>query len=222
MNSKQALIEAEKKAEELFHAIEDKSLIVAGKTEKQLNEEIYELAYDDFGIEKFWHKRIVRAGENTLHPYDENPPNRIIQEDDILFFDFGPVFDEWEADFGRTYVLGNDPVKIKLKEDVERLWFEVRDWTHQQKNLSCSQLYLHCFKRARQLGWEFGGEIAGHIVGQFPHERIGKNIIELYIHPENNDLLSLPDKNGNQRDWILEIHLVDKVRKIGAFFEQLL
>jgi hypothetical protein len=32
-----------------------------------------------------------------------------------LFFDFGPIFEDWEADFGRTFVIGNDPIKHKLK-----------------------------------------------------------------------------------------------------------
>jgi len=30
------------------------------------------------------------------------------------------------------------------------------------------------------------------------------------------------DKNGNKRDWILEIHFVDEEKEIGGFFEQLL
>ena len=31
-----------------------------------------------------------------------------------------------------------------------------------------------------------------------------------------------PDKNGNKREWILEIHFIDKEKEIGGFFEQLL
>ena len=83
---KSNLIEAEKTAVELFNEIENRKLIISGKDEKTLNNEIFSLAKELFGIEKHWHKRIVRAGENTLHPYSENPPNRIIQDDDILFF----------------------------------------------------------------------------------------------------------------------------------------
>ena len=30
------------------------------------------------------------------------------------------------------------------------------------------------------------------------------------------------DKKGFKRDWILEIHFIDKSKKIGGFFEQLL
>ena len=38
----------------------------------------------------------------------------IIADDDILFLDFGPIFEEWEADFGRTFVLGDDAVRDLL------------------------------------------------------------------------------------------------------------
>jgi hypothetical protein len=67
-----------------------------------------------FGPTRHWHKRIVRSGPNTLFPYQKNPPDRIIDVDDIVFADFGPVFEAFEADLGRTYVLGGDPVKHRL------------------------------------------------------------------------------------------------------------
>jgi Xaa-Pro aminopeptidase len=73
-----------------------------------------------FGIRRYWHKRIIRAGPNTLQPYRENPPDRVIGADDIVFADFGPIFEEWEADFGRTFVLGDDPVKHRLAADQGR------------------------------------------------------------------------------------------------------
>ena len=78
------LIEAENIAQQLFDAIEERQLIKPGKSENELNEDVFLLADELFGIKKFWHKRIVRSGVNTLVPYDENPPNLILQEDDIL------------------------------------------------------------------------------------------------------------------------------------------
>ncbi|KAG5956298.1 hypothetical protein E4U58_006675, partial [Claviceps cyperi] len=42
------------------------------------------------------------------------PPDRMIEEDDILIVDLGPVFEAWEADFGRTFVLGSDAGRLKL------------------------------------------------------------------------------------------------------------
>ena len=43
-----------------------------------------------------------------------DPEDRIIAADDIVYLDLGPVFEEWEADFGRTYVLGDDREKHVL------------------------------------------------------------------------------------------------------------
>jgi Xaa-Pro dipeptidase len=216
------LVEAEQKALRLFQAIEQRGLIVAGKSEHQLNTEIFELAFELYGIKKYWHKRIVRAGKNTLHPYDENPPDLVLQEDDILFIDFGPVFEEWEADFGRTYVLGRDPYKHQLKDDTESAWHKIQTWFITQKTLTGASLYQHVLKVTSEYGWAFGGGIAGHLIGHFPHERLEKGNYELYVHPENHTDMFLPDKNGNKREWILEIHLVDTEKQIGGFFEQLL
>ena len=112
------LVEAEKKAAKLFLEIESNGLLSAGKSEKEINLAIYDLAFKMYGIKKYWHKRIVRCGENTLSPYNENPKDLILKNDDIIFIDFGPIFDDWEADFGRTYVIGNDKNKIKLKKDI--------------------------------------------------------------------------------------------------------
>lgn len=109
----QDLISAQQKADILFREAETRGYIMPGQTEKELNTKLFNLAEELFGIRKYWHKRIVRAGANTLLPYKENPPNLPIREDEILFFDFGPVFEEWEADYGRTYVLGNDLMKVR-------------------------------------------------------------------------------------------------------------
>ena len=223
INSLQKLIEAEENAVILFKAIEDRGLIKAGKTEKQLNNEIYHVAFELFHIKKYWHKRIVRAGENTLLPYQENPPDLTIQKEDILFFDFGPVFEEWEADFGRTYVLGNNTQMIKLREDVSNAWSEGKLFFEEHKSyLTGADFYRYTKELAIKYGWEYGNHHCGHLIGNFPHEIIvGEEIIN-YIHPENNQLMSAKDKNGNERFWIYEIHFIDQQLKIGGFFEQLI
>ncbi|MFT6838051.1 MAG: Xaa-Pro dipeptidase, partial [Sediminicola sp.] len=159
--AKQNLIEAEGKAEILFTEIENRGLIVAGKAERELNKDIFDLAFELYGIDKYWHKRIVRAGKNTLKPYDENPKDLTLQKDDILFIDFGPIFDEWEADFGRTYVLGNDPIKHKIKQDTAKAWAECKAYFDKQTEITGAEFYTHVVDIAHQYGWEFGGEIAG-------------------------------------------------------------
>ena len=57
---------------------------------------------------------MVRSGPNTLLTYHDPAVDRRIEDDDIVYLDFGPVFDAWEADFGRTYALGTDPHKQRL------------------------------------------------------------------------------------------------------------
>lgn len=217
------LIEAERKASVLFTEVENRGLISPGKTEKKLNTEIFDLAFELFGIKKFWHKRIVRSGANTLLPYKENPPDLELQNNDILFFDFGPVFDQWEADFGRTYVIGNDLRKHQLKNDVETAWHE--GYAHYLRNyhtISGAGLYNFTFDLAVRMGWKYGNHHCGHLVGNFPHETLLGEILSNYIHPDNIDLMMLPDVLGNERFWIYEIHFIDPTLKIGGFFEQLM
>ena len=216
------LVEAEKKAALLFDEIEKQQLIYQGKSEHLINQEIYQLAFKLFGIKKYWHKRIVRAGKNTLHPYDVNPENLMVQEDDIVFLDFGPIFEDWEADYGRTFVLGSDPLKLKLKEDVKNAWDQACSFYFSEKNLTGAVFYNYCCSLAKEKGWEFGGPIAGHLIGHFPHEKLEKENKTNYIHPENHISMNALDRKGKTRHWILEIHFVDRQKEIGGFFEQLL
>jgi hypothetical protein len=72
------LRDAQSKAQELFLEVESRGLIRPGETEDSVSEAIYALAEAMFGISTYWHKRIVRAGKNTLAPYAINPPNRTI------------------------------------------------------------------------------------------------------------------------------------------------
>ena len=216
------LQEAEAKAKQLFSEIEARDIIAPGKTEKEINTEVYNLAFELFGIDKYWHKRIVRAGDNTLRPYDFNPTVLLVQDNDILFVDLGQVFEDWEADLGRTYVIGNDPYKHKLKNDVETAWHEIKEWFGQQTKLTAAAFYAHIIDVTRRYGWEYGGQLAGHLVGNFPHERVEPGNHSLYVLPDNHNDMFLPDASGHPRHWILEIHFVDREKQIGGFFEQLL
>jgi len=216
-----ALRGAQDQAEALFADIE-RTLIRPGVSESRLNEEIYSLAETKFGVTTHWHKRVIRAGENTLHPYNENPPDRVIEEDDILFVDLGPVFEAWEADFGRTFVLGNDPVKHRLKADLAQVWRAVKADFAADPDMTGEALYDAACARAEEAGWHFGGSIAGHLVGAFPHEKIDGDRISFYITRGNGEVLRSVDAEGHERHWILEIHLVDRERRIGGFYEELL
>jgi len=216
-----SLRHAQRMAEALFEEAE-RTLVRPGITEMQLSQEIHALAAERFGVKSHWHKRIVRTGPNTLRPYREDPPDLTIQPDDILFLDFGPVFEDWEADFGRTYVLGDDPVKHRLRGDLEPIFRLAKAHFVAHPQITGAELYAFAVRSAEQAGWSFGGTIAGHLVGEFPHEGIDGDRVFQNIMPGNTRPLESRDSQGRRRHWILEIHLIDRVREIGGFYEELL
>src|SRR5262245_38766855 len=112
------LLEAQQKAAQLFEAVAQAGILRPGATDVGASDAVRDLAAAQFGVERHWHKRIVRSGPNTLRPYQENAPDRVMTVNDIVFADFGPIFAGWEADFGRTWVLGEDPMKLSMRDDL--------------------------------------------------------------------------------------------------------
>lgn len=213
------LLDAQNKAGALFDEIEQ-SLIRPGISEAELSKEIHELAAQRYNVRTHWHKRVVRSGPHTLEPYSENPPDRTIEPDDILFVDLGPVFEAWEADFGRTFVLdGADAEKRRLRDALSPTWEAVKARFVAKADMTGGELFAIAKEEAKKAGYEFGNSHSGHLVGHFPHERIPKDLITFYITDGNDLPMRRLDKQGKQYHWILEMHLVDREREIGGFME---
>jgi Xaa-Pro dipeptidase len=216
-----ALETAARQAETLFDEIERRELIRAGRTEREIDQEIYAIALQQFGVEKHWHKRIVRAGANTLTIAADNPPVRNIESDDIVYVDLGPVFEDWEADLGRTYILGNHP-GAPLVKALPAVFDRVQAHYHSSPDVTGAELYAFAQQAAADAGWIFGGVIAGHLVSEFAHAHIPGNKDLNRIYPGNPKRMRDPDELGRERHWILEIHLVEPNGLYGGFYERLL
>jgi Xaa-Pro dipeptidase len=216
-----SLLEAQHKAEALFADVVRGGLIHAGKLEGELSDEIHRLAQERYGVRRHWHKRIARAGPNTLLGYYDESHDRRIEADDVVFLDFGPVFESWEADFGRTYALGPDPDKHRLVSDIGVAFRRGKELYERTPDLTAGALYDFVAGLAATSGWEFGAPTAGHLIGHFPHER-SPDSKRFQVRSGNGLRLREPDDSGNPRHWILEIHFVDRVRGFGGFFEELL
>ena len=65
----------------------------------------------------------------------------MLQSDDILFLDLGPVFEQWEADFGRTFVLGSDLLKHKLRQDVGQAFADGKRYFNENQDITSDQLF---------------------------------------------------------------------------------
>ncbi|AJT70066.1 M24 family metallopeptidase [Streptomyces chattanoogensis] len=216
------LVEAQRRAAALFAEVEARGLVAPGYGEREVSDRIRDLANAMFGTTKYWHKRIVRSGPNTVFPYKENPPDRIIGEDDIAFVDFGPLFEEYEADFGRTFVFGEDPAKHRLRNDLPLVFAAGREAFRADPDITGGRLHAEVQALAAKAGWTLGGWHAGHLVGEFPHETIDGALVESYITPDNDHPIRRTDRAGWRCHWILEIHLVDEQNGFGGFYEQLL
>jgi Xaa-Pro aminopeptidase len=216
------LEKAQARALKLFDAIEREQLVRPGVSERDIENAIGELSSREFGVEKHWHKRIVRAGANSVTIAGDNPPVRTIAEDDIVYVDLGPVFEAWEADIGKSYVLGADPLKHKLVADLPLLFEQVQAHYRRDPDITGAALYAFAQHAATAAGWRFGGRIAGHIVSEFAHALIPGDKALNRIGPQNPKPMSDPDGKGRTRHWILEIHLVAPDGSFGGFYERLL
>lgn len=157
-----------------------------------------------------WHRIVVRCGSNTTKSFTErSEPGIILQEHDIFFVDIGPIYGDYEGDAGETFVLGDDPVHLKAKQDVREIWNIVRGkWLAER--LTGSELYEFAAQTARQFGWRLNLDLSGHRLSEYPHSaHYGGSLAEIGFRPS-------PDL------WVLEIAIVHPVRRFGAFFEDLL
>jgi Xaa-Pro aminopeptidase len=214
---------AEAKGMALFDAVEREGILRPGRSELEVDHDIFDLARAKFGVQRHWHKRIVRAGPNTVKVYADDPPDRVIAADDTVYLDFGPVFGEWQADIGRSYALGDDPDKKRLVADLPRLFGIVQAHHRASPDITGAELYAFAQKAAEGAGWLFGGTIAGHIIkGEFSMPPPPGNTARNYIAPGNDEPMRLPDTLDRARHWILEIHLTDRGRRFGGFYERLL
>lgn len=217
-----ALHAAQARAAALFRAIEDRKLVRPGESEDSISRAIFDLAAAEFGVQKHWHRRVIRSGPHTRMLFRELPPDRTVQDDDIVSLDLGVVFDELEADFGRSYVLGDDPEKRRLVGDLAAIFQDCRRLYVDSPRITGRELFAHVCEASQQRGWSFGGEHAGHLIGGFPFSRDERNQPRNRIRPDNEWPMHEDGPQGEPRHWILEVHLLDPTGTFGGFYEELL
>jgi methionine aminopeptidase len=217
----ESLRAAQGKAETLYAEVVATGMIRSGIREDELSLAIDALARERFGLRRHWHRRVVRSGPHTVLNYYDGPSDRLIEDGDLVVLDFGPVFGEWEADYGKTYLVGHDPVKAELIRQTEDALRLGRSHYESHPDLTAGEMYDYVVQLGQVWGWEFGASTAGHLIGHFPHE--GHRPDQRFVIEHGNPTpLNSWDARGQRRHWILEIHFVDRTRGLGAFVEELL
>jgi Xaa-Pro aminopeptidase len=187
---------------------------IAGAVQPGMTEgralEIAQEELERLGMERLWHKSLVRFGPGTTETFHAPfEPDRVLADNDIFFVDLGAVFDGHEGDAGDTFVVGDDAEMKACAEAARTLWHEVAaQW--RGGGVSGEGLYRFALVRAEAMGWTLNWEVKGHRVSDFPHA--------IYKAGDLGDLESCPTTGL----WILEIQIRHPTRPFGAFYEDLL
>jgi methionine aminopeptidase len=194
-------------AQEILDKIAEK--IQPGISESKATEAANSI-FKDYGIEKLWHRPIIRFNNHTVFTFKDRPTeNYILQEEDIAFIDIGIVKEGIEGDVGKTLVFGNNKEFIHLKNVSEILFQEATDYW-QKENPTGIKLYDFIDAQAKNHQVLFNLSPAGHLIGAFPH-----------THAWTKGANTYPEKLV-ARGWILEIQIKSVTQPFGAFFEGLL
>ncbi|MGE7385260.1 gamma-glutamylcyclotransferase family protein [Streptomyces sp. NPDC004126] len=126
-------------------------------------------------------------------------------------------------DFRARRLLEAQDKALRLAADLPEVFEAGRRYFAAHPDITGAQLHAEIARLAHGRGWTLGGTgHAGHLVGEFPHEKIDAAEIESYIAPGNTTPMRRTDRAGRICHWILEVHLVDTARGFGGFHEQLL
>lgn len=182
--------------------------IVPGMNEKETHA-MFEKFLFDSQVEKKWHPTKLRMGPNTTKSFRDESLDYTLLENDLFFFDIGPVFFEHEGDYGQSFAIGNNPAFHELAQAPEYI-FQLTKKAWFENKLTGTELYQFAESEAEKLGLKLNTNMYGHRLGDFPHA--------LY----SRDKLGELDFNPAPKLWVLEIHLINEKLGRGAFFEDIL
>jgi Xaa-Pro aminopeptidase len=172
--------------------------------------------FTDLGMRKHWHQPWIRFGKGTTLTFSDPLSEHRLKPGAPYLLDLGPVWSdgamEYEGDYGDTFIFGEateNADAARCAETARRLFREARaEWReHRRTGYEIYELLRH---RATEEGYQLLEEPSGHRVSDFPHHKYTKGSLAKVPFTPQGSL------------WVLEVHLVDRARRFGAFFEDLL
>ncbi|MFF2195693.1 M24 family metallopeptidase [Streptomyces sp. NPDC058157] len=217
------LAEAQGRARALFAEAARRGLFAAGRSEYEVTDRIGDLAREVLGTRTRCPGRIVRSGPHTVPPYGDEPPgDRVIGPNDTVTAHFGPLLAARGTDFAHTVVLGADPARLRLREDLPELFAAAREAFRADPGITGRQLYAELQALAAKSGWTLGGWHAGHLAGETPAANPMCARADAHISPDNDRPLHRTTKGGWRAHWLLELHLTDPQSAFGGTHKALL
>ncbi|AGH95365.1 M24 family metallopeptidase [Pseudobdellovibrio exovorus] len=206
-------LEARRVCHEVTHRIA--SLSSAGMNELD-GQALVKEEFKKVGVSKFWHPTKFRIGSDTTKSFrDLADTSLTLNDGDIFFIDVGPIFEDHEADFGRTFSFSSSDSNTAhnphqpIIGSCEQIWKDVATkWKTEQ--LSGQELYQFASTCAEEHHCQLNPKMAGHRLGDFPHALFSKEgLSSMNICPTENL-------------WVLEIHIIHPQSQRGAFYEDIL
>ena len=217
------LLLAQDRAAALFAAVTDEGIIRPGVRDSEATQAIVDLAAERFGVEQHWHKRIVRSGPNTLRPYQEDPPDRDHDRRRHRLRRLRPGVRRLGGRLRPHLGPRRRPREAAARDDLADGVRAGKRYFATHPDIAAAELFAEVLRLTAERGWEFGNIHCGHLVGEFPHENLPGGRFESLIAAANTrQPLRRLDPSGRIAHWILEVHLVDREREIGGFYEELL
>ena len=172
--------------------------------------DLIEQVLKEAGHEKNWHPHKFRIAKNTTLSFREKSDETIrLKKNDIFTIDIGPVWKNFEGDYGETFIFGDNEEFKKIKLESEKIFNDCKKyWQYHQ--CTGKELYIHAKNLATEKGYILNTNMKGHRLGDFPHH--------VFYRGGLSEIDKVPAKNI----WVLEIHLLNKDRTYGAFFEDII
>ncbi|MEU6048836.1 M24 family metallopeptidase [Streptomyces xanthochromogenes] len=217
------LVEGQRAARALFSEVTARGLIAPGWLESEVADRIRELAREMSPRVPRRPLPVVRSGPQCVLPGGQEPTDdRVIEPDDLVIADLGPMFAGYGTAFARTAVAGQDPDRLRLLDDLPRVFTAVREAFRAELPMTGAALYAEARTLATKAGWTLGGWHAGRLTDATPPARADSVRAEAWISPDNDRPLRRTTDEGHQAHWVLEIHLVDEHRGFGGAYTGLL
>lgn len=203
-------------AREICHKAADDILskVEIGMTSSD-GQELVTNVFKSFDVSKFWHPTKFRFGGDTTKTFRDLPDENLkCQDQDLIFIDLGPIINNHEADFGKTIILNKSnqnplPEFEKLAKASEIIFRETEQYWKQTKATGL-ELFEFAQHKTSNLGYRLDHRMAGHRLGDFPHQIFTKQKLFEF------------DQNPLKDIWVLEIHIIDDKLQRGSFFEDIL
>jgi len=171
------LIDAQRATLEVVRRLEGE--VSPGQTERELARRAEELAREA-GADRLWTPIAVGAGAGALVCHPEFPPgDRVVGDDDLVLLDVTPEFRGWPGDVTRTVLVGDDPERRHVLDEVTRIERDILRAC--RPGMPANELFAH----ARGLFDEVGFELLD-LLGNIGHDLHEGGGVQHFIDPRTD------------------------------------